>query len=72
MNHLLNALAGFGSAINALGTAPKYTLPSVGDRSKDMRKIASDFSTVGRRMGKNTARALSDNYVKIDNGSGSK
>lgn len=72
MNHILNVIAGFGSAINAFGTAPKYCRPAVGDRSKDMQKIAADFKVVGRRMDKKIKTVSVENYGSINHRSGSR
>ena len=72
MNHFLNVLAGFGSAINPFGTAPEYKLPKIGDRSVDAERIASDFKVVGKRLEKKTTTALSENYESINHDTGTR
>lgn len=58
MHHLLNILAGVGQALGALGTAPQYRYPELGDRQKDMQHIVGDMAVVGRRLGKQTDKEL--------------
>lgn len=67
MNHLLNFLAGIGSAMNPFGTAPGYKLPSPRDRLTDNRHLRSDVRSVGRDLTKKTSAALSEQYGKINN-----
>ena len=65
MTHLLNFLAGLGSAINGLGTAPSYHIPSRSDRSRDVQCLRQDAARVGRDLTKKADEALSNEHGKV-------
>ncbi|WP_137895009.1 hypothetical protein [Ramlibacter sp. 2FC] len=72
MNHLLNILAGVGQVINALGSAPQYRYPQVGDRRMDAKNIAGGFVTVGRDLKKKADKELTrHSHGKIDHSAAS-
>jgi hypothetical protein len=61
MKHLLNVLAGVGSALNAFGTAPQYDVPRRGDQARDFALIGRDMSRVASRVEKKASQALTEN-----------
>lgn len=67
MEHLMNILLGFGQTLGAFGTAPQYQYPEMGDRQQDMREIAGDMETVGRRLRNQANKELKQaKHVQID------
>lgn len=70
MKHLLNMLAGMGSALNALGTAPEYQLPRVGDQARDFAMIGADMRRITGRVERKSRQALTGKHGRADNGEG--
>ena len=66
MDHLLNFLAGLGSALGAFGTSPQYKLPSIGDRAIDASNLRRDVRSTRRDLNKTANKALEERYGKID------
>lgn len=60
MNHIRNALAGFGEAINAFGISPQYTYPSRRGTMLDAKRISGDWKRVGADLKEQTTKALKD------------
>lgn len=70
MKHLLNMLAGMGSALNAFGTAPGYQLPRIGDQSRDFAMIGADLRCVTAGVEKKSRQALTGEHGRAHNGAG--
>lgn len=68
MKHLLNILAGMGSALNALGTAPEYRLPRIGDQARDFAMVGADMRCVTARIERKSRQALTGKHGRTDNG----
>lgn len=60
MNHIINILTGLGSALGGFGESRPYSIPSRGDRARDVRNLAKDGRKVRNRLGKYTVKALED------------
>ncbi|MFM2056064.1 MAG: hypothetical protein RLY71_449 [Pseudomonadota bacterium] len=71
MQHLLNLLAGLGESLGALGSAPQYRYPRLGDRRADLDHLRSDMGRVGQDLRNTAKRALSNDsgrsHGAIDN-----
>jgi hypothetical protein len=61
MKHLLEALAGMGSSLNAFGTFPQYDVPRRGEQSNDFAAVGGDIRRVTRRIEKQSAYCLTGN-----------
>ncbi|MBB5411931.1 hypothetical protein HDG34_005897 [Paraburkholderia sp. HC6.4b] len=72
MKHLLNILAGVGSAMNAFGTLPQYDVPKRGDRARDLALIRKDFGVVTGRIETHASKALAGKYGTTHDGAGKK
>lgn len=62
----MNFLAGLGSSLGALGTAPKYKYPKLGDRKKDAANMRGDFRVVSRDLNKTTRAELQEGHGEVN------
>ncbi|WP_181885606.1 hypothetical protein [Trinickia dinghuensis] len=67
MKHLLRMLAGMGSALNALGTAPAYERPCVGDQARDFGMIGVDMQRVTARVERKSRQAMAGKHGRAYN-----
>lgn len=72
MKHLLNVLAGVGSAMNAFGTLPQYDVPKRGDSARDLALVGGDMRKAASRLEKQAGRTISSSHGPTDNRSGKK